>query len=333
MGLLRNSELRRSLLVFLAVSAVGVCAAFVWDAGFGLLVLLLCAALLGVFLGVSYFRYRRLAAFAADINRILHGEDAVSLDRYAEGELGVLQSEIGKLTVRLREQQQRLTDDRTYLADALADISHQLRTPLTSINLLASLLSEPDLPPERRQALSHELAGLLSRIDWLLTTLLKISRLDAGTVSFQRERLELEDLIRRACEPLLIPIELRGQELTVRASGGFEGDAAWTAEALGNIVKNCMEHTPAGGSITITAAQTPIYSEIVVTDSGPGIDPTDLPHIFERFYKGKTADAHSFGVGLALCRMVITRQNGTVKAENRPGGGARFTVRFYQSNV
>ena len=153
------------------------------------------------------------------------------------------------MTVRLREQRQRLMKDRAYLADSLADISHQIRTPLTSINLLVQLLSEPDILHQRRLQLTHELYGLLSRIDWLITTLLKISKLDAGTVQFKQEQIAVNQLLRNACEPLLVPMELRGQELTIQASGLFAGDIAWTGEAIGNIVKNCMEHTPEGGEI------------------------------------------------------------------------------------
>ena len=333
MKLFRNAELGRSLLLFLAISLVGVSVAFAWELRFGVMTLILCAALLCVFLVTTLRRYHRLSEFAADINKILHGSSQISLNRYAEGELGILQSEIYKMTVRLREQQQRLIDDKVYLADSIADISHQIRTPLTSINLLVSLLSEPDISDERRQALSRELYDLLSRIDWLITSLLKISRLDAGTVSFQKEQVPLEELIGKACGPVLIPMELRGQELSVSANGSFTGDTAWTAEALGNIVKNCMEHTPQGGRITIRAVETALYSEIVISDSGSGIAPEDLPHIFERFYKGRNSDERSFGVGLALARMIIGRQNGTVKAENRTGGGACFTVRFYKGTV
>ena len=237
------------------------------------------------------------------------------------------------MTVRLREQQQKLISDKAYLADSLADISHQIRTPLTSINLLVERLSASGLTDECRHQLTNELYGLLDRIDWLITTLLKISKLDAGTVQFNKETVSLEMLINKSCAPLLIPIELRGQELIIRAEGDFYGDPAWTSEAVGNIVKNCMEHTPDGGKIEIEAAENALYSEIVIKDNGIGISPEDLPHIFERFYKGKDSDGKSFGIGLALSRMIIAGQKGTVKAENRKNAGAMFTLRFYKGTV
>ena len=148
-----------------------------------------------------------------------------------------------------------------------------------------------------------------------------------------QETVSLEMLINKSCAPLLIPIELRGQELIIRAEGDFYGDSAWTSEAVGNMVKNCMEHTPDGGRIEINAVETALYSEIVIKDNGTGISPEDLPHIFERFYKGKDSDGKSFGIGLALSRMIIAGQKGTVKAENRKNAGAMFTLRFYKGTV
>ena len=194
-------------------------------------------------------------------------------------------------------------------------------------------LSATGLTDECRHQLTNELYELLGRIDWLITTLLKISKLDAGTVSFNKETVSLETLIKRSCSPLLIPMELHGQELIIRADGNFYGDPAWTSEAVSNIVKNCMEHTPDGGRIEINAAENALYSEIVIKDNGTGISPEDLPHIFERFYKGKDSDGKSFGIGLALSRMIIAGQKGTVKAENRKNAGAMFTLRFYKGTV
>ena len=152
-------------------------------------------------------------------------------------------------------------------------------------------------------------------------------------MQFNKETVSLEVLINKSCAPLLIPIELRGQELIIRAEGNFYGDSAWTSEAVGNIVKNCMEHTPDGGKIEIEAAENALYSEIVIKDNGTGISPEDIPHIFERFYKGKDSDGKSFGIGLALSRMIIAGQKGTVKAENRKNAGAMFTLRFYKGTV
>ena len=333
MKLLKNKEVRGALLWQLSVSVIACPLCFLFDLRAGLTAVVLSLLLMLIFCISTYKRYRRIASLAADVNHVLHGDSSIDFDNYSEGELSILHSEIYKMTVRLREQQQKLLSDKEYLADSLADISHQIRTPLTSINLLVERLSASGLTDECRHQLANELYGLLDRIDWLITTLLKISKLDAGTVQFNRDTVSLEMLINKSCAPLLIPIELRGQELVICAEGNFYGDPAWTSEAVGNIVKNCMEHTPDGGKIEIEATENALYSEIVIKDNGTGISPEDLPHIFERFYKGKDSDGKSFGIGLALSRMIIAGQKGTVKAENRKNTGAMFTLRFYKGTV
>ena len=333
MRLLKNKEVRGALLWQLSVAVIACSLCFWFDLRAGLTAVVLSMLLMMIYCIGTYKRYRRIASLAADVNHVLHGDSSIDFDNYSEGELSILHSEIYKMTIRLREQQQTLTREKAYLADSIADISHQIRTPLTSINLLIGLLSEPKLTDAHRQQLIHELYELLSRIDWLITTLLKISRLDAGTVQFKQEQVSLEELLKKSCVPLLIPMELRGQELRIHADGAFRGDLSWTSEAIGNIVKNCMEHTPEGGGIEIDADENALFSEIIIKDNGTGISPEDLPHIFERFYKGKDSDGKSFGIGLALSRMIITGQGGTVKAENRKPAGAMFTIRFYKGTV
>lgn len=333
MKLLRNPEVFRSLLLHAVLSVAVSVAAWIWNVKFGVFTLLLCASFTLLHAAATHARYRRIAKLSADIDRILHGEENFSVDCRTEGELAILQSEIHKMLVRLREQQQCMKEDRVYLADSLADISHQLRTPLTAIHLLVTRLSEQDMPPEKRLQLMHDLKILLSRIDWLITALLKISKLDANTVTFHAETIPLEQLLHQSSEPLLIPLELRRISLQLSANGNFSGDIAWTSEAIGNILKNCMEHTPTDGRITVHAQENPLFAEIVISDSGCGIAKEDLPHIFERFYRGKDSDDSSYGIGLALARMIVSRQNGTIKAENAPEGGAVFTIRFYKGTV
>lgn len=330
MKILRNKEVRNECLLSLGIMVIATLVGFLWNPAFGLYVLVICMVLNGVHLVNIYKRYKRIQELASDIDRILHQDVPILFEKYEEGELAILESEVQKMTVRLREQKQHLLDDKIYLADSIADISHQIRTPLTSINLLLSFLSEPDITEEKRKKTIREVYELLSRIDWLITTLLKISKLDAGTIQLKQEKLSMKALVEMSVAPLLIPMELHGQELQIEATGQFEGDANWTSEAIGNIVKNCMEHTPEGGRIMIKTSENAIYSEIVIEDTGCGIEAEDLPHIFERFYKGKNSGDKSFGVGLALARGIINNQNGTIKAENRKECGAKFTIRFYK---
>ncbi len=333
MKLLKNREVLITLILQLVIGVIASIVGFMFNEAAGILAVLLSFLFIIIGYITSYHRYKKISSLSEDINKLLHGDNSISFDDYTEGELSILKSEIQKMTVRLREQQQRLLDDKVYLADSIADISHQIRTPLTSINLLVQLLSKPDLSEDKKRQHILELRRMLSRIDSLITALLKISKLDAKTVQFKPQNLSLEELVNKSCEPLLVPFELRGQELAISAEGEFFGDLAWTCEAVGNIVKNCMEHTPEGGKVEVIAVENPIYSEIVITDNGTGIDTDDLPHIFERFYKGKNSGDNSFGVGLALARMIITGQGGTIKAENRKDKGAKFTIRFYKGTV
>ena len=196
-------------------------------------------------------------------------------------------------------------------------------------------MQKEDLPIERRRELTQDMMRLLDRMDWLIESLLKVSKLDSDTAVFQKDKVMVEDLLFKASELVAIPMELRQQHLTVEMNGqeSFIGDLSWSVEAIGNILKNCMEHMENGGEIRIRVQENPVYTEIRIQDQGPGLDPEDLAHLFERFYRGKQASSQSIGIGLALCRMIIKKQNGTIKAENAPEGGALFTVRFYKETI
>ena len=329
----KNPELKRELWLSagLALALAGLCLPFSPRCA----PVVLATALVYTILHAVFVhrRYRALEALSASIDRILHGQDALLADQN-EGELAILHSEIRKMTLRLKESADLLAADKRMLARAMADVSHQLRTPLTSMNLTVSLLAREGGDEAARLRLTRELKQALGRIDWLVETLLKLSRLDAGVVQFEPELLTASALIERSARDLRIPMELRAQQLLLEPTDAtLTGDPAWTAEALGNILKNCMEHTPEGGTVSVRTRQTPIFTELTVTDTGPGIAPDDLPHLFERFYRGKGAGEHSVGIGLALARQIITAQNGTVQAANAPSGGATFTVRFYNGAV
>lgn len=333
MKLLRNREVFSVFMIMLIISGAAVLYTYSFNRKYCLLTLILCSAFIVIYLVSTAMRYRKLSSLTSEINSILHDESRMLINDFSEGELALLRAEIRKMTVRLREQSQLLKEDKIRLADFLADVSHQIRTPLTSLNLLVSFLEKPDLTLERRREITHELYSLLRRIDWLITVLLKISKLDAGVVKFRNETIDMGEFISKSAAPLQIPIELRGQELIIDTEGSITADEAWTSEAVGNILKNCMEHTPEGGTITVRATENSLYSEIVITDSGCGISTEELPHIFERFYKGKDSDDSSFGIGLALARMIVTEQNGTIKAENSAEGGARFVMRLYKGTI
>ena len=295
----------------------------------------LALLLIGIFLLFTHKRYKRLADLSKQLDLMLHEEVPWYMNNIDEGELSILESELSKMTQTLRHQSDALKQDRTYLADSLADISHQMKTPLTSIRVIVSLLRTSDISDSRRMELVSDLAMLLDRTDWLIATLLKISRIDAGTVQFQKARVPVRLLLKKALEPLAIPLELGGQVVVLNGedTAAFTGDLSWSAEALGNIIKNCMEHTPENGKIEICFLENPLYTEMIIQDNGTGISKEDLPHIFERFYRSKQTAETGVGIGLALARMIITKQNGTIKAENNQTKGSKFIIRFYKGAI
>ena len=297
MELLRNREIRRQLIICAVISlAAALTGLLVSGPLAAALLLFLGAALIAVDLLYLRKRYGDMKALTESLDRILHGQEEFLISGSDEGELAILTSEIQKMTVKLRDQADMLSSEKIRLTDAIADMFHQMRT--------------------------------------LTETLLKMSKIDAGTAGFKKDRVSVKTLINKAAGPFLIPMELRDQRLVTQAgTESFDGDLAWTTEALGNLIKNCMEHTPVGGSVTVSALETALYTQITVTDTGSGFDPADIPHIFERFYRGSNATDESIGIGLALSRAIIAGQGGTIAAENAPGGGACFTIRFYKSVV
>lgn len=328
-----NKELRLGLILILMASVALSFIGFWVSSLSGLLVLLSCIMLAVIHLATEYYRYRRLQKLSQDLDALLFSGTPLPIRDYDEGELSILANQIQKMTVRLMEAAESVKADKVFLADSLADISHQLRTPLTAMNLTAAMLRQPGLDDAKRIALTGELRILLTRTQWLVESLLKLSRLDAGTVTMESVTVSVSDLIRQAAKPLAIPMELRDQKLIIKCSNeSFLGDLVWTAEALGNVLKNCMEHTPEGGSLTVTASETALYTAITVEDTGPGFDPKELPRLFERFYKGANASENSYGIGLALARTVITAQNGTIQAMNGKAG-AKFVIKFYKQVI
>ena len=332
--LLKNKELRRELASYGIAAVVLTIMAALWEPTAGLFVLAAGAVLLLPELRFARRRYRAMAELSLRIDRVLHGYDNALITEHNEGELSILECEVKKMTMRLKESADLLRAEKAGLSRAMEDIFHQIRTPLTTLNIEAALLAEEDLTYEHRVRLTREVRRQLQRVEWLVEALLKMSRIDAGTVEFSQDTVTVRDLVERAAGPLSIPMELRDQRLeTAVGEETYAGDLAWSAEALGNVLKNCMEHTSAGGTISVRAEETALYTQIAIQDDGPGFVKEDIPHLFERFYKGKNAGSDSIGIGLALARMIVVEQGGTITADNPPEGGARFVIRFYKSVI
>lgn len=297
-----------------------------------LLVLLTgCAfiAAISLFLKKQYGQIREVSCYAGKINT---GDYSLDIRDNREGDLSILKNEIYKITTMLKEQSTALKRDKILLADSLADISHQLKTPLTSLYVLNDLLSE-DPSEQNREKYLNRMRSQLKRVEWLVTSLLKLSKLDAGTVTMKREEVYVHTLVEKALESLSIPLDIKMLQLDVEGEKNvkFCGDFNWSCEALINILKNCIEHTPEKGQLRISFDENPLYTVITVKDSGPGIAPEDLPYIFNRFYKGKNAAEDQVGIGLAMAQAIVAKQGGDITVTSENNRGSEFTIKFYRN--
>lgn len=299
--------------------------------------LLFCFLLLGAAGFLCYQwdkkrRERRIGELSGYLARINRGEYDTGIGS-AEDEYSRLQDEIYKTVVKLRESREEAAEGRQKLSENLTDISHQLKTPLTSISLLQELLEEQVEGEEGKQLLER-MEHQTEHIRGLISALLTLSRLDAGVLVLEKNTVDLQELLSSAAESVRSLTDHKKQKILTEGAEGLQlsCDLGWTAEALANILKNCSEHSPEGGHIFIRAQQNFIYTRIEIEDEGPGLSPEECKKIFERFYQGRKSARENVGVGLSMAKSLIESQNGEIRAENRKNGGARFVIDFYSSS-
>lgn len=334
--MLRNREVQWLLLSMIGGTLViGLFTAW-WVSTAAMMAVFAVSVLLSsCYLAFTAWRYREILKLSGYLRRISSGDYTLDVRNNHEGELSILRNEIYKVTMRLSEHGALLQEDKIRLTDAISDISHQLKTPLTSMMVMADLLSNDELPAVKRAEFTNNIRLQLERIEWLISSLLKLSKLDAGTVPFKKEPVRVKELIHKALEPVAIPIDIREQTVTVHGDDKsmFLGDSKWTAEAMINILKNAVEHTPVGGRIAIQYEENPLFTEILISDTGKGISREDLPYIFRRFYRGKNAGEGSIGIGLAMAHSIITSQQGDIEVKSEPDSGTRFRIKFYKQTI
>ncbi len=290
---------------------------------------------LGIILSVVFYvftmqRYRKIEELNDYLSEVCSGNYELAVNDNAEGELSILKNNLYKVMILLRTASEDAKKDKLYLADSLADISHQLKTPLTSMMIITEVLQD-EKDEEKRAGFIRIIEEQLEKMKWLITTLLKLSKLDADTADFNMKSLNCADIIDRSINPFLVQAEIRKIKISKHVNPFiFTGDENWSVEALENIIKNCLEHTSDGGTLNINTNSTTIYNEIEISDNGSGIAKEDLPHIFERFYHGKNSSAESVGIGLALSKAVFSKENANIDVKSKEGIGTKFTIRFYK---
>ena len=259
------------------------------------------------------------------------GREYQMKNKNQEGQMGLLKTELMKMTTVLKEKVALLHSEKIFLNDTISDISHQLKTPMTSLMLLTDLMYN-DLDKEKKIEFLDRINAQLSRMDWLIKSMLKLSKLEAKVIDFKTEKVNINELIRRSISPLSVPMELKNISLNINGDkeASYIGDIEWSSEALGNIIKNCVEHTKEGGNLDIIYEENPIYSEIVIKDNGEGIDKDDIPNIFKRFYKGKNSKSDSVGIGLAMAKSIIESQNGDIYVKSEKNMGTEFHITFHK---
>ncbi|WP_440108576.1 ATP-binding protein [Paenibacillus sp. QZ-Y1] len=284
------------------------------------------------------WEYRKLFV---KIRTISHAAEQVvenqfdkQLPETEDGDFGSLGRSFNAMAGRLTNSLELLQQEKTFLRNLLSDISHQLKTPLASLIVFnENLLNDPGMKEEMRMKFLERSRQQLDQMEWLIISLLKLARVEAGAIRFRTERIKLRELIESAVYSLRTAADQKRQTITILGSENayVQADEEWLKEAVMNLIKNALEHTPPEGEVRINLEENSLFNTIVIQDNGEGIHPDDIPHIFKRFYKGKNHNKpHSIGIGLALTKSIIEEQNGIITVESALGEGTTFRISFFK---
>ena len=276
-------------------------------------------------------RDRKINQITQYINQIKNRKYDLDINENSEDELSNLKNELYKITIMLKEESEISKKDKDNLKMSVEDISHQLKTPLTSITImLDNLKDNPNMDENTKQKFIFEISKQIDWINWLVISMLKLSKLDANVVQFYEEKINLKKFIEEIIKNLEIPIEIKNQQIIIEGneSASFVGDYKWQQEAVTNIIKNCIEHNKENGKIYIKYEENTLFTKITIRDEGEGMTKEDLKHIFERFYKGKNSSENSVGIGLALAKNIIEKNNGMISCKSELDKGTEFVIKY-----
>lgn len=306
---------------------------------------ILILAIIVIWLVNRMIQKRKIDGITKYIREINNRNYELKIKENAEDELSNLRNELYKITLMLKEEAESSKKDKKFLAKSLSDISHQIKTPLTSISIMLDEIKDNEnMNEETKQRFIFEISRQVEQISFLTIALLKLSKLDSGTVEFEKSKYKLDELVQNAIKNLEIPLEVKNiqvetnfekvnenkEEINNGVATEIIGDYRWTLEALTNIIKNCIEHSKEHTKLYIQIRVTHVYTELIIKDEGEGIDEKDLKHIFERFYKGKNSSENSFGIGLALSKTILEKQNASISCSSTLHKGTTFKIYFYE---
>lgn len=284
-----------------------------------------------VLLSYNKKREEKISDINSYIGKVNRGNYELKIEENGEDELTKLRNELYKTTVLLRETAENSEKEKTNLSNSLTDISHQLKTPLTSIRIMIdNIQNNPDMDEKTRNEFIEDISKQIDWISSLVISLLKLAKFDAGSIVMRDEEINVKKLIQNIISNLAILIDIKDIKIEENISEQitFFADYNWQIEALTNIIKNCVEHSFDGGKIKIEAESNSVFTKIIITDEGEGIEKNDLNRIFERFYKSAKSSENSIGIGLALAKTIIEKERGYIKVESEVGKGTKFEIKY-----
>lgn len=287
--------------------------------------------LLTIFIKYDLNKDKKIDEITKYLEQINNRNYKLNIDDNTEDELSILKNEIYKTTVMLKEIAENSLNDKHCLKNSLSDISHQLKTPLTSIIIMIdNILENEEMEQNTKREFIQDIKREISNIKFLVESLLKLSKFDSNSVSFINKDVSVKSIISETIKNVSSISDLKSIRIELDKNEDFDilCDAKWQIEAITNILKNSIEHSETGSSINIKFEDNEIYSMIVIKDFGSGIDSEDISHIFERFYKGKNSSSESVGIGLALAKSIIEKNNGFIEVESEIGMGTCFKIKY-----
>ena len=276
-------------------------------------------------------RDKSLRSINKYLDKVNNGNYELKIEDNGEDEISRLRNELYKTTILLRESAENSEKEKTNLSNSLADISHQLKTPLTSIRIMLDNIEEnPNMDEKTRNEFIEEISRQIDWISSLVISLLKLAKFDAGAIVMQDTQINVKKLIDNVINNLAIMIDIKNIKIEEKIDEDviLRADYNWQLEALTNIIKNCIEHSKEDSKIKIEVENNSIFVKIKITDEGEGIAKEDLSHIFERFYKSKQASENSIGIGLSLAKTIIEKENGYIKVDSELGKGTTFEIKY-----